>query len=134
MYEMKMGGVNLDKRLDTNIFAVVFVGLLFVGAMWAAYPAVTSALQANEEQRVAFKDGKEVDVSVVDKKVVKGGGTSFLSFEEDRFFLVVQKDGLEKKVLVDKSRYDTLQVADSIKAAIYDGKLYVKGDKAALDN
>ncbi|MFV1457587.1 hypothetical protein [Bacillus mycoides] len=105
-----------------------------MGAMWAAYPAVTSVLQANEDQRVAFKEGKEIDVDVVDKKVVKGGGTSFLSFEEDRFFLTVQKDGLEKRVLVDKSRYDTLQVADSIKAAIYDGKLYVKGDKAALDN
>ncbi|MBE7114571.1 hypothetical protein [Bacillus paranthracis] len=105
-----------------------------MGAMWVAYPAVASVMQANEDQRIAFSEGKEVDVPIVDKKVVKGGGTSFLSFEEDRFFLVVQKDGLEKKVLVDKERFDTLQVADKVKAAIYGGKLYVKGDKTALDD
>ncbi|WP_460271289.1 hypothetical protein [Bacillus sp. NEAU-Y102] len=124
----------MDKRLDANVFAVIFVGLLFVAAVWAAYPAVTSVMQENEDQRTAFSEGKKVEASVEDKEIVKGGGTSFLSFEDDKFFLLVQKDGLKKKVLVDKERYDKLQVADSVKAAVYKNKLYVEGDKAALDD
>lgn len=124
----------MDKRLDAKVFGVILVGLLFVGVMWAVYPAVTSVMQANENQRTAFSEGAKVEASIADKEVVRGGGTSFLSFEEDKFYLRVQKDGLEKKVLVDKDRYDKLQVADSVKAAIYKNKLYVEGDKAALDD
>lgn len=124
----------MDKRLDANVFAVIFMGLLIVAAIWAAYPAVTSVMLANENQREAFSEGTKVEAFVEDKEIVRGGGTSFLSFEDDKFFLLVQKDGLKKKVLVDKERYAKLQVADSVKAAVYKNKLYVEGDKAALDD